>query len=207
MRRVAVALILAALMAAGEAVGQPCGSRSEWLCPLQAASAQIVLAQGDPDADPVPAPETGPPDWTGCPMPQAGQRHLEQLRMLKLLELLELSDEQEVTFISMFHRVQRDIRRIDDEKRALVAQLADGLGSGGSDERTIMQLVEQIHQKDRERLGRMDQFLTDARTVLSATQLGKLVIFHERFEAEMLKRLRGFHERGGRMGPGGPGGR
>lgn len=205
MRRLAVIATLAALMAVGSAMSQPCGRRTLPPCLLQANPGEIVLAQADPDS--VAAGDTASPDWSGFPGPATGERHLDQLRLLKLLELLELSEDQEVSFVTMFHRVQKDTRQIEDEKRALVTQLADKLGSGDTDENAIMQLVEQIHQKDRDRVERMDQFLREAQHILTPTQLGKLVIFHERFEAEMLKRLRAFHDRGGPMGPGRRGGR
>ena len=52
------------------------------------------------------------------------------------------------------------------------------------------------------------EFLTEARRILTPEQFGKLVVFHKRFESEILERLGRFREErmGDPAGPMGPGG-
>ena len=61
--------------------------------------------------------------WRG--MDQARQRkHLEQLRMLKMLELLELREDQEVEFLTAYHAMRREHRKLDEQINAVLDSLS-----------------------------------------------------------------------------------
>lgn len=123
------------------------------------------------------------------------QRHLEQLRILKLLELLDLAEDQEMQFLSAFRGVRRQHRQLGQERKELLDQLAASLHRETINERKIIKLVDLINENDLKRKSVQNVFLSDAREVLSVEQLGRLVIFQERFEAELLQGVSYFRAR------------
>lgn len=122
-------------------------------------------------------------------------RHLEQLRLLKMLEVLDLNEEQEKVFVTMFHRTRKEMQDLQDRNREVVMQLADGLAADTLDDATIEHLVDRVHELKQQQLRRFNELIEQSRDILTPQQRGKLVVFHERFEAEMLKKLRAFRER------------
>lgn len=123
------------------------------------------------------------------------RRHLEQLRMLKMLELLDLNEDQEMPFVTMFHRARQDMRELQRENRELVGRLAEGLAADTLADAAIEDLIDRIHELKLQQIERARELVEDSKEILTAMQRGKLVVFHERFEAEMLKKLRAFRER------------
>jgi len=131
------------------------------------------------------------------------RKHLEQFRLLKLLELLDLDESQEVQFMKSFTSVRRELRRVDDGKREALDQLASGLHAGDIADDKIYDLLDKIVQIEHEKRLFFDHFLEESRSFLTAQQVAKLVIFHERFEYELLEKVKQFRDRPG--GPGRPG--
>jgi hypothetical protein len=164
----------------------------------------LVAMQDEPP--PGPADDSG---WRrgGPPSsPEAEERrrrHMEQFRTLKLLELLNLNEDQEVEFLVMFRSVRRDLQDLELRKDTLLEQLAAGIREGNLSDGEIDGLIDAILKVEDDRREAYGRFLDEARGMLTAEQVGKVVIFHERFELELLKAVRGFRERhGGGLGPG-----
>ena len=132
------------------------------------------------------------------------RKHLEQFRLLKLLELLDLDESQEAQFMKSFTSVRRELRRVDDGKREALDRLASGVHAGDIADNEINDLIDRIVRIENEKRMFFDHFLKESRSFLTAQQIAKLVIFHERFEYELLEKVRQFRDRPGR-GPG-PGG-
>jgi Spy/CpxP family protein refolding chaperone len=153
------------------------------------------LAQADSDE---PGMGPGGPPMTDQAEPGRHRKHLEQLRLLKLLELLDLEEDQETAFIVAFRSLRKDLRALDEERSEVVEQLSTGLKEGGLAEAETMRLIDRTLELGEKRHQRMSAFVTEARTLLTPDQLGKLVVFHDRFEYELLERVKAFHGRGGR---------
>ena len=133
-------------------------------------------------------------------------KYIAQLRLLKLLELLDLDQDQEVTFITAFHSMRRDGGDLDSRRVALTEQLADGLREQTISDDQTYDLIDKIAAIELQKRELKDAFLKQAREILSASQLGRLVVFQDRFELELLERVQGFRKLGRRgMGPGSPG--
>jgi hypothetical protein len=130
------------------------------------------------------------------------RQHLEQLRMLKMLELLNLSEDQEIPFLRAFNDVQKKHRDLEQQVRQRLDELAKGIQAGDMADSEIYSLVGQINDLDKQKAKVTDDFLAQARGMLTAEQFGKLVIFQKRFEVELLERLGRFRE-GRRQGMGG----
>ena len=185
---VSAMILLAATVAVAQSTDQPWQGD-----PLH------ILCQAESSDDPA----KGPPGMMGRRPFSQGRgegKHLEQFRMLKLLELLDLGEDQEVAFITSFRSYRRALRQLDEQKGKLLAELAGGLKDNTVSEREIDRHIGEIMRLEQERRQRMDDFLNEARRVLTPQQTGKFVIFQERFELELLDKVRAFREQGRRKG-------
>ncbi|HWR83701.1 MAG TPA: hypothetical protein VN285_10380 [Candidatus Deferrimicrobium sp.] len=122
-------------------------------------------------------------------------KHIEQFRLLKLLELLDLREDQEVAFIAAFRSMRRQQRVVHEEKRAAVEQLTRELHSQPPSDDRVNQLVQHVLDVNARERQVMAEFIEQARRILTPSQLGRLIVFHERFEFELLEAVRGFRER------------
>lgn len=128
-------------------------------------------------------------------------KHIEQFRILKLLELLDLQEDQELEFITLFHSMRRDRRQLHESKTELLEQLGNGLREQTIADDEINRLVVEIQNLGRQESRKIDDFLIEARKILSPEQVGRFIVFQERFEFELLKAVKTFREdRQGRFG-------
>ncbi len=155
--------------------------------------------------DAVPEPDDSPAPPVSGPPPR---KHLEQLRLLKLLEFLDLDEGADMEFIVAFRSFRKGERELHDVRRELVDTLATGIKEDGLSDSEIYALVEQIRENDLARQTHREKFLGEIRSLLSAEQYARFVIFNEKFELELLENVRSFRERrgrhGGNPGPGKP---
>lgn len=126
------------------------------------------------------------------------RKHIEQLRILKMLELLDLDNDQEISFLTSYNDLRRDIRRVDEARMKLLTELGDKLHNETGTDTEIKNMLEQVDTNRQERQKVEAEFIEHASTMLTVRQLGKLVMFNEHFERELLDRVRVFRE--GRMG-------
>lgn len=134
------------------------------------------------------------------------RKYIEQLRLLKLLELLDMDKDQEVPFITAFHAMRKEGCDLDSRRIALTEQLADVLCKQTISDEQTYDLIDRIMTIELQKRELMVAFLNQARDILSARQLGRLVVFQDRFELELLERVQAFRREGRRgMGPGSPG--
>ena len=119
-------------------------------------------------------------------------KNLENLRLFKLLEVLELDDNQNDKFISAFSKFRNKSKAIDEEMDNEVSALAEYLRSEEIEDKVIMEKVRNIEKfkADREKV-RAD-FYEKVKNILTAQQLGRMIVFQERFERELLETVRGF---------------
>ncbi|UCD17359.1 MAG: hypothetical protein JSV44_00160 [Candidatus Zixiibacteriota bacterium] len=158
----------------------------------------LVLVGQYSQAQPrVPDPDDPPEE------PEPSQmRNLENLRLLKLLDLLNLSEEQSTEFISEFGNFRKQMRQLRQDCEREVDTLAE-LAKEKSPE--IKQVQQHIAEIDRLRIRRAEltgEFHVKVTKILTPVQLGKMVVFEERFERELIENIRGF--RGRRRGPQAP---
>ncbi len=123
---------------------------------------------------------------------QKRRKHLEQLRMLKMLELLDLSEEQETPFLTAFRSVRRDIMKMSREKEGVLTELQEQLGSENQNDKKLTQLSEDILSFAGKKHAMNENFLAEAKLILNPNQFGKFVLFQERFEYELLERMKAF---------------
>jgi Spy/CpxP family protein refolding chaperone len=121
--------------------------------------------------------------------------NLENLRILKMLETIDLSEEQSAQFLPLFHEFRRDTREIHQKRDEVVERIRDMLSREVSDNE-IKSELEKLRSNAREFAARLEKFFNDCEGVLTTRQMARLMIFHERFERDMLKSLREFRRHG-----------
>ncbi|MEA2031365.1 MAG: hypothetical protein U9N55_07210 [candidate division Zixibacteria bacterium] len=131
------------------------------------------------------------------PKHQSLQRHkyIEQLRLLKLLELLDLPPNQETEFIVSFRRYRKTQLKLHADRTDIVDKLALGLRDKSLPQNEVYQLVSKIEKNAEDCLKQNENFLDQARGTLNVWQYGKLAVFLNRFERELLESVKAFHDR------------
>lgn len=122
------------------------------------------------------------------------RKHIEQLRMLKMLELLDLDKDQEIGFLTGYNDLRRSIRRIDEARMKLLTELGNKLHDESGADKEIRKLVEQVDANRVQKQKVVTEFFDLASSMLTVRQLGKLMMFNEHFERELLDRVRVFRE-------------
>jgi len=125
---------------------------------------------------------------------QQQRKHLEQLRMLKMLELLDLNEDQELSFLTSYRAMRQELRDIDEKRAVLVNRLADGLGGDSLSDDAIDALIDSVMVIEKQKQKVHESFIQQSRSILTPQQLGRLVVFHERFERELLDQVKAFRE-------------
>jgi hypothetical protein len=133
------------------------------------------------------------------------RKHLEQLRILKMLELLDLSEDQEVPFLTAFNSMRQEQHDLEEQTNLVLDTLAAEMQSGSVSEARLNGLIDRAKSLEQEKFSRLMAFMDEAGTMLTPEQMAKLLIFHKRFEAELLEQV-GRFRRGMGGGPGAPGG-
>jgi Spy/CpxP family protein refolding chaperone len=122
---------------------------------------------------------------------------MENLRFLKLLEALDLNEEQSQQFVPLFHGYRKATRELHKERWEIFGRLEELIKQENVDD-DILRTLDELRENDKKMEQRHEQFFTDCSAFFTVPQLARMAIFHERFERDILKRLRDFH-RGDRM--------
>ncbi len=129
------------------------------------------------------------------PDKKRGRKHLEQFRLLKLLELLDMDDEQEVEFIVNFRKHRKELGKLARKRASITKELSQKVKGDEVTERDIRKTITLLEKNDHKRNMVQEQFMEGASAYLSPVQIGKLILFQEKFELELLEAVRGFRQR------------
>jgi hypothetical protein len=161
----------------------------------------VMAVEGDFD-EPFPVfaqrPDGGGPGGPGWHDRMGKRKHLEQLRMLKLLEFLDLSEDQEIAFLTRFKAMRDTEQSIETQRRAKAEELAGAIENDKISDAEIDTMLEQLKAIMRSKIDMLESFMTDLKPILTSRQRARMLIFEDRFEVELLKRVNEFHRR--RMG-------
>ena len=143
-------------------------------------SSPLLLAQ--PDASPPPALEK-----------------LEQLRKMKLIEVLNLKEEEAIRFFARYKEFRGAEQKLMKERGQLIDDL-EQLVKSDAKETDINKKMDEMAEVDKKILNQRWDTARNLRDILSAKQIGTLVIFEQKFMQEVRRALRDAqHER--RNGP------
>lgn len=122
-------------------------------------------------------------------------KNIENLRMLKLLEILELDDGQSAEFITSFVSFRKITREIGDKIQMEVESLIGLLNEPKPSDEAIRANIIRIEELKIRRETAVKDFHKNVANILTIVQLGKMVIFEEHFERELIESMRGFRDR------------
>ena len=120
------------------------------------------------------------------------KKNLENLRLLKLLEVLDLSEDQNDQFISAFSKFRKNSRLIRENIECEITFLGEYLKKENKSDNVIMEKVDLIIRIKEDFETERKKFFEKIKDILTAEQLGKMIVFQERFERELLEQVRGF---------------
>ena len=118
-------------------------------------------------------------------------KNLENLRLLKLLEALDLSENQNDLFISAFSTFRKNSKSIKEKVESEITILAEYLKEDTKSDNVILEKVDSIVKMKEDFEKERGKFFEKAKDILEAEQLGRMMVFQERFERELLEQVRG----------------
>ena len=122
----------------------------------------------------------------------------ENLRMMKLLETLDLNEEESLKFLPVFHGFRTDMNNLRAERRTLCDTLSAYL-ERQEEEDKVSGILDELTKNFSQAHERILKFNKDVVKTLDIYQAGRMALFMENFERDVLKSLREF-----RGGPGFP---
>ena len=184
--------LLAIIGIAGLSLAQPAPSHD---CPMAPTAAGCLYATADDDSPNAPEPD----EESDEDFPPGPGRQFEQFRMNKMIEMLQLDDQQQQHVRQLFREHRRDMRQIEVQTRSTLEELTRLLREPRADERAIDKTLSKLDTLEIQRGKLHVEFKARADKSLTIVQRGKLRVFFERFERQMVEKVRGM-----RQGMGGP---
>ena len=130
---------------------------------------------------------------------QKGERkkfkRFEKFRQRKLLELLELNDNQKEKLLPMMEKIRNEGHQLMADKIELIDNLSIELKENNPDDLKINEYINEILVLNEKHERMRNKVLRDARQFLTPVQLGKLIIFEERFRQHAMEKIFDSHRR------------
>lgn len=116
---------------------------------------------------------------------------LDQIRRIKLIEFLDLKEEQSIRYFTREKDFRAAERELFTRRKALIDQL-DGMVKDIAGEPDIQKKMGEIAEVDQKILASRWEFTKKCADILTPRQVGKLVVFEQRFQEEVRKAMREF---------------
>ena len=115
--------------------------------------------------------------------------------MLKMLEVLDLDEDQEIDLLVHFKAQRTRMRALRDTLTSVVTELADGLRAEELSSDEIYRFGEELGRLELAFMASRQQFRNGVRDLLTPEQYGRLLVFEERFDLELIESIRSFRDR------------
>lgn len=125
--------------------------------------------------------------------PERRRERMQDLAVWKMLEVLDLSQEQTDRFLPALREMQKQEARLEEERRKLLDDLEQALSQEG-DSKRIASIVQQLRGLGKQGIEAKEGFFRQAEDILTVQQLGKLILFQDRFERRMREMARELNE-------------
>ncbi len=120
------------------------------------------------------------------------RENMQTFRMFRLIEVLDLSEEQSTVFLPVLKDFQKAQDKLFQERRDLIDELHKALRD--QKEARVREILENLKQNQKMREETRWQFIMKSEKMLDLGQQAKMVLFEERFQEEMLDRVREMRE-------------
>jgi Spy/CpxP family protein refolding chaperone len=122
------------------------------------------------------------------PEDENARQRIEEFRRLKLIEVLDLDEEQAVRLMSREKDFRKQEKVREKKREELMAELKELVNSDAHDDR-IRQQIETLSEFNQSMMKAREDFVFSLSDILSMKQLGKLVLFEQRFSRELRKMI------------------
>ena len=122
-------------------------------------------------------------------------RRYEKFRQRKLLELLELNDNQKDNLLPMMEKIRNEGYQLMDEKIELIDNLSEELIQSNPDDLKINEYINKILVLNEKHERIRNKLLQNVKQFLTPIQVGKLIIFEERFRQRAMEKIFDSHRR------------
>lgn len=107
------------------------------------------------------------------------------LKAYKLIEFLDLDYDQAMEFFALYNEVENDRKEFMNKKRTLIEDIREELKKDNPSPVVINEKIEQIFEEENEMMNNQQVQLQNMNEVLEPEQMGKMIIFEEKFQEEM----------------------
>jgi len=117
-------------------------------------------------------------------------RMIEAIKIWKLTEVLDLKGEQMEKFFPKLRKLEEHRKDTIKERRRLLGKLRELIEDKESDKK-IMNIIKKISEFDKKKKEDEENLRKEVMSVLNVKQQAELLLFEERFEAEIRKIIKG----------------
>ncbi|MBA7627193.1 hypothetical protein ES703_34655 [subsurface metagenome] len=117
-------------------------------------------------------------------------RMIEAIKIWKLTEVLDMKGEQMEKFFPKLRKLEEHRKGSFKERRRLLGKLRELIEDEESDKK-IMNSIKKISEFDKKKREEEENLRKEVMSVLNVKQQAKLLLFEERFEAEIRKIIKG----------------
>lgn len=118
----------------------------------------------------------------------------ERFRMNKMIEMLELDEQHSRSIRTLFREHRQAMHALEKESRRTLEALTDQLRDRRTDDQAIDKTLAKLDSLDIQRDRLRIEFKREADKSLTTIQRAKLRVFMQRFERQMVEKVRGMRE-------------
>ena len=120
----------------------------------------------------------------------ASKKNMKIMMKWKLTEYLDLGEEQAEKFFPKMNTHEKDIKKINDQIKALRIEMERQIESGVSDKKINRENIEKIQELEQKKLSLKSKYLLSLEDVLDAKQVSKLMGFEKKFKRSLKDQLK-----------------
>ena len=120
----------------------------------------------------------------------ASKKNMKIMMKWKLTEYLDLGEEQAEKFFPKMNTHEKDIKKINDQIKALRIEMERQIESGVSDKNINRENIEKIQELEQKKLSLKSKYLLSLEDVLDAKQVSKLMDFEKKFKRSLKDQLK-----------------
>ncbi|MFZ1080802.1 MAG: hypothetical protein WAO19_02620 [Candidatus Kryptoniota bacterium] len=145
----------------------------------------IILSMSWALAQEMPLP---PPPESGPENPEV-RRQLEQIKIWQLTKELDLPTNKAEKFFPLYNNYNTELRNITTQRRVAIRGL-DSTIKGEAGESEVSKQVQQVLKLDEQIASAHEKFMQSLEGVLSPVEIGKYIVFEQKFDREIRERIR-----------------
>jgi hypothetical protein len=115
---------------------------------------------------------------------------LQEIKLEKLTKKLDLDETTKSVFIDKYKTFSEDMRELNRKRAKTYKLMTENIESGNGLDSIVNQLLDYENQIE----ARRDDFIADMKTILTAKQIAKMIVFERKFNNEIKKLLKQYQK-------------